>query len=154
MELSAAHTPEWIPTVRELFCEYADAIQIDLCFQEFEKELRELPGKYAPPSGRLYIALENGAAAGCVALRSMDNGVCEMKRLYVRPGHRRLGLGSTLAQAAIRAAQDIGYSAMRLDTLRTMHEAMALYRSLGFVEIPAYYPNPLTLAAYFELKWR
>jgi ribosomal protein S18 acetylase RimI-like enzyme len=154
MNLIAAHQAEYLPLVRELFTEYARAIEIDLCFQSFDRELAELPGKYAPPDGRLFLALENESAAGCVALRKLDVGICEMKRLYVRPAFRGCGLGRRLANETIFAAREIGYDRMRLDTLATMTAAIALYESFGFQRIPAYYDNPSGLVVFMELKLR
>jgi ribosomal protein S18 acetylase RimI-like enzyme len=154
MNLIAAHQAEYLPLVRELFTEYARAIEIDLCFQSFDRELAELPGKYAPPDGRLFLALENESAAGCVALRKLDGSICEMKRLYVRPAFRGCGLGRRLANETIFTAREIGYDRMRLDTLATMTTAIALYESFGFQRIPAYYDNPNEAAVYLELKLR
>ena len=105
MQLVAGHTAEYLPVVRELFVEYAGAIEVDLCFQDFDRELAELPGRYAPPTGRLFLALEAGRAAGCVALRKLDADGCEMKRLYVRPAFRRCGLGRRLANVVIASAR-------------------------------------------------
>ena len=124
--------------IRELFQEYAQSLGIDLEYQGFSNELATLPGKYAPPTGALILAIVNGAAAGCVALRALDSTTLEMKRLYVRPGTRGLGLGKQLVEAAISAARQRGYAELRLDTLATMTPARALYGSLGFVEIAAY----------------
>ena len=149
--LIEAHTSEHTETVRELFKEYADSTGLDLCFQGFERELAELPGAYAPPSGRLFLAIVEGWAAGCVAVRQFAPGVCEMKRLYVRPGYRGLRLGRRLAEASINAAREAGYESMRLDTLHSMTEAHALYRSLGFREIEPYRYNPEGGTLYFEL---
>ncbi len=154
MQLVAGHTPEHLPAVRELFVEYADAIEVDLCFQDFDRELAELPGRYAPPTGRLFLAMEAGLVAGCGALRKLDGGVCEMKRLYVRPLFRRRGLGRRLANAAIASAREVGYKRMRLDTLGSMHAAIALYESLGFQRIAAYYDNPSNGAVFMELTLR
>lgn len=150
-ELLPAHTPEHLADVRALFREYADAIQVDLCFQGFAQELAELPGAYAPPAGRLLLARCDGQLAGCVALRPRDAYICEMKRLYVRPAFRGRDLGRRLATAVIAAARQIGYGRMRLDTLAGMAPAIALYRSLGFVDAPPYYVNPLPGATYMEL---
>ncbi|MSU58127.1 MAG: GNAT family N-acetyltransferase [Pedosphaera sp.] len=152
MQIIAAHAAPHLPTVRELFTEYANSIEIDLCFQSFDRELSELPGKYALPDGRLLLAMENEIPAGCVALRKIDGGVCEMKRLYVRPAFRGRGLGRELANAVVVAAREIGYERMRLDTLSSMTAAIALYESLGFQRIPAYYDNPSGCAVFMELK--
>lgn len=150
-ELIPAHAPEHLGDVRTLFQEYADAIQVNLCFQGFAQELAELPGAYAPPAGRLLLARYDGALAGCVALRLRDPHICEMKRLYVRPAFRGRNLGRRLATAVIDAARQIGYERMRLDTLAPMTAAIVLYRSLGFVAAPPYYANPLPGVTYMEL---
>jgi len=154
MHLVAGHATEHLATVRQLFLEYAAALEVDLCFQDFDRELLELPGRYAPPTGRLILACDGSASAGCVALRGIGAGICEMKRLYVRPPYRRHGLGRTLAGEIIAAAREAYYDRMRLDTLESMHEAIALYESLGFRRIAAYYDNPSSLAVYLELKLR
>lgn len=152
MRIIAAHHPECLPAVRELFTEYASSLDLNLCFQSFDRELAELPGKYAPPDGRLFLAMEDQAATGCVALRKIGEGVCEMKRLYVRPAFRGKSVGRTLADSVITVAREMGYSHMRLDTLSSMKEAVALYVSLGFRRIPAYYDNPSDSAVFMELK--
>lgn len=154
MQLVAGHTTEHLPVVRELFVEYADALEVDLCFQDFARELAELPGRYAPPTGRLFLAMEAGRAAGCVALRKLDGGGCEMKRLYVRPLFRRRGLGRRLANATIASAREAGYERIRLDTLGSMAAAIALYELLGFQRIAAYYDNPSDGAIFMELTLR
>jgi len=154
MQLLAGHHPEFLPTVRTLFREYADVIEVDLCFQDFDRELAGLPGKYAPPTGRLILALEGAEPAGCIALRAIGDGICEMKRLYVRPQFRRQRLGRRLAEAILAAAREEKYELMRLDTLQSMHEAIALYESLGFQRIPAYYNNPISDAVFLELALR
>lgn len=146
--------PERVPVVRALFEEYADALGIDLSFQDFDRELAELPGEYGPPAGRLLLALDGDEPAGCVGLRPFEPGVCEMKRLYVRPPYRGTGLGHRLAEQIVEAGRDAGYERMRLDTLPTMDAARALYGSLGFVEIDAYRPNPIHGTTYFELALR
>jgi len=142
-----------IQTARELFEEYAASLGFDLCFQSFDKELAELPGKYAPPSGRLFLAIEGEQAAGCIAMRQLDEGTSEMKRLYVRPTFRGTGLGRTLTEKLIETACALGYKRMLLDTVPgKMDSAIALYRSLGFTEIEPYYENPVAGALFFELK--
>ena len=153
MKIVDGHGEEHVPAVRALFEEYADSLGVDLGFQDFARELAELPGEYAPPGGRLLLAL-GPEPAGCVGLRPFEPGVCEMKRLYVRPAHRRSGLGRRLAEAIVEAGRDAGYERMRLDTLPTMAAARALYRALGFVEIEAYRPNPIHGTTYFELRLR
>ena len=140
-----------IDEVRSLFVEYERAIGVDLCFQGFAEELATLPGAYAPPRGRILLALLDDEPVGCVALRPVTDDVAEMKRLYVREPARKFGLGHRLARAIVDAARDLGYRAMRLDTLPSMTAAIALYRSLGFVEIPPYRDNPVPGALYFEV---
>ncbi|MCM3900799.1 MAG: GNAT family N-acetyltransferase [Pyrinomonadaceae bacterium] len=152
MKIVQAQSPEAIDRTRELFEEYAAWLGLNLCFQNFEKELAELPGEYVPPAGRLFLAFEGDQISGCVALRALGDGVCEMKRLYVRPEFRGRGLGRQLTEAVINAARQIGYDRMRLDTLPgKMDRAIAMYRSLGFLEIEAYYHNPVAGATFMEL---
>jgi putative acetyltransferase len=151
VQIVDGHVAERVPVIRGLFEEYAESLGIDLSFQGFDHELAELPGDYAPPRGRLLLALDGEKPAGCVALRPFEAGVCEMKRLYVRSPYRGMGLGRILAEQIVEAGRDAGYERMRLDTLPTMAAARALYRSLGFVEIAAYRPNPVHGTTYFEL---
>ena len=152
MELAQAETPEQIEEVRKLLREYEASLGVSLCFQGFERELAALPGEYAPPAGRLLLALEAGQALGCVALRKLDDETCEMKRLYLRPEFRGKGAGRSLALAIIDEARKIGCNKMRLDTLPSMREAIALYESLGFKRIEPYYRNPVPGAVFMELK--
>lgn len=150
MEIVHVRSEAQVAQARELFVEYAASLGVDLCFQNFEQELAQLPGAYAPPDGRLLLAYHHEELAGCVALRPLQSGVCEMKRLYVRPKFRRLGLGRTLAQAVIEEARQLGCRCMRLDTLPSMKEAIVLYRKLGFVEIEPYTHNPVPGALFLE----
>ena len=151
IEIVQAETPERIAEARQLFVEYADSLGFDLAFQGFGEELAGLPGDYAPPRGRLLLAIHDGRPAGCVALRDLGEGICEMKRLYVRPGFRGLQIGHALTLAVIAEAREIGYGRMRLDTVPAMERARALYRSLGFREIPPYRFNPVPGTAFLEL---
>lgn len=138
-----ADSPDEIETARTLFREYETWLGMDLCFQSFEKEVRSLPGKYARPDGRLFLAYINDELAGCIALRKLVDGVCEMKRLFLRQNARGHGLGNQLIEKLIEDAQSIGYSKMRLDTFPPkMGKAVSLYASHGFYEIPPYYDNP------------
>jgi putative acetyltransferase len=153
MRLIQATTPVDIQQVRQLFEEYAAWLGINLCFQNFDKELAGLPGDYAPPSGRLLLAVVGDEVMGCVALRKIGECVGEMKRLYVRPAFRGRGLGRTLTEKVIAEAKQIGYASVRLDTLPAkMDQAIAMYRSLGFREIAAYYQNPVEGATFMELS--
>jgi GNAT superfamily N-acetyltransferase len=151
LRFSDVHPGPDIERVRELFRDYERGLGIDLCFQGFEAELAALPGDYAPPGGRLLLAHVGDAIAGCVALRRLDSEACEMKRLYLRPEFRGHGRGRQLANACIDAARQLGYTRMRLDTLPVMREAITMYRTLGFTDIPPYRPNPVQGALYLEL---
>ena len=152
LRIEAAEGAGDLGHVRELFLEYAASLDIDLCFQDFDGELAALPGAYGPPRGRLFLARVDGRLAGGVGLRPLQADIAEMKRLYVRPEFQGLGLGRRLGEATIGAARGIGYRRMRLDTIANMCAAQALYRYLGFAEIPPYYDNPLEGEVYFELK--
>jgi ribosomal protein S18 acetylase RimI-like enzyme len=153
MPISQAESAGHIEQARTLFQEYAASLGFPLCFQSFDKELAGLPGDYAPPEGRLLLAEHEGKLAGCVALHKLSDGVCEMKRLYVRPEFRGKALGRALAESVIAEARAIGYTQMRLDTVvGKMDSAIALYRELGFREIPPYRENPIAGAIYMELK--
>jgi putative acetyltransferase len=145
-------TAERIPLVRELLAEYAASLGFGLEFQDFGRELRELPWEYERPEGRLLLAVDGDEVAGCVALRKLDEGVCEMKRLYVRPAFRRSGAGRVLAEAVIAEARSAGYERIRLDTVPSMEAARVLYRSLGFVEIEPYRFNPIAGTSFMELR--
>ena len=139
--------------IRALFLEYALGLNFNLCFQNFDRELEELPGPYGLPHGRLILCEVDGRPAGCIAVKPLGSGVCELKRLFVRPEFRRRKLGLKLTQHIIDEARSIGYTVMRLDTIRgTMDNAIALYESVGFREIPAYYHNPIPNAFYMELR--
>jgi putative acetyltransferase len=148
-----AESPAQVALVRELFLEYAQSLGVNLCFQNFEAELAELPGHYAPPGGRLLLAEYKRQLCGCVALHQWEPGVCEMKRLYLRPLFRGKGLGRAIAETIIAEARNIGYRQMRLDTIEPiMKDAVEMYRKLGFREIAPYRPNPIAGAMYMELQ--
>lgn len=147
-----ATTADQIAAARALFREYEADIRIDLCFQSFQEELDTLPGRYAPPRGTILLLVNGEEFVGCVALRPLEDDACEMKRLYVRPSARGTGAGRRLVEAIIREARDRRYRVMRLDTLPgKMDSAIALYRSLGFREIPSYNANPYPGVKFFEL---
>lgn len=145
---------ETLEEVKDLFLEYAQSLNVDLCFQNFEEELNSLPGKYGPPDGVLILALIDDKAAGCVALRKISEDICEMKRLYVRDSYRGFGIGRKLVNTIIENAIKLNYKYMRLDTLPTMKEAQSLYTSMGFYDIEPYVYNPIEGARYMELRLR
>jgi putative acetyltransferase len=152
LRIAEARDAPDITTARLLFEEYAASLGVELCFQDFEEEMATLPGRYAPPDGRLLLARNGSEAAGCVALRRLEPDVCEMKRLYVRAVFRGRGVGRMLIEAVTREARALGYRRMRLDTLPTMSTALALYRQLGFREIPPYGSNPVEGSFFLELQ--
>jgi putative acetyltransferase len=150
--LSQVESTAQVMQARELFREYEKALGISLCFQNFDQELADLPGDYAPPSGRLLLATDEGQLAGCVALHPLEPGICEMKRLYLRPAFRGKGLGRIMVETIIRQARGIGYHRLRLDTIEPlMKDAVRTYRKMGFREIAPYRPNPCEGALYMEL---
>ena len=152
-ELRAAATDEDIRTAREMFTEYAGSLGVDLGFQQFDEEMAELPGKYAPPRGTILLAWSGALGVGCVAVRDLEwPRVAELKRLYVRPEARGWQLGERLSRAAIEFAQAAGYEAIRLDTLPTMGTAQQLYERLGFRDIEPYRFNPIEGSRYLELE--
>jgi putative acetyltransferase len=151
LQIVAVATGDLLNEARILFEEYAASLGIDLDFQNFSDELRRLPGEYVPPAGRLLLAQWHGETAGCIALRQLGDGICEMKRLYVRPRFQGLGIGRSLAEAVINEARTIGYARMRLDTLPSMTRARAMYAALGFRDIAPYRYNPIEGTAFMEL---
>jgi putative acetyltransferase len=153
LTFAQAESPAQIAEAREVFLEYAQSLGFSLCFQNFDKELAGLPGDYAPPEGRLLLAECEGQLAGCVALHKLGPGICEMKRLYLRPQFRGKGLGRALAGRIIAEARQIGYQHMRLDTVEPiMKDAVAMSGKLGFKEVAPSRPNPIAGAIYMELK--
>lgn len=156
IQLITAQSSSELQAAGLIFREYADQLGVDLCFQDFDAELADLPGEYAEPQGALLLALVNGELAGCCALRPLISSdypnACEMKRLYVRKAHRRLGLGRQLAEAILDAARVAGYHHLLLDTLSEMESARALYDDLNFKEIPPYYFNPIAGAHYLKVE--
>jgi len=152
IKIEIAKTGEQIELARALFGEYARSLDFQLCFQDFQSELDSLPGEYASPDGCLLLAFYENNVAGCVAMRKLAEDTCELKRMYIKPAFRRLGLGRQLADTIINKARQAGYRKMRLDTIDTMIEAIDLYRSLGFEEVGRYRYNPIEGARFFELE--
>ena len=156
LQFIVPESAEDLAITREIFTEYAQQLGIDLCFQNFEAELADLPGEYSAPAGALLLALVDGEVAGCCGLRPLDSAsypnAAEMKRLFVRKAFRRFGLGRQLAEAMLDAARVAGYHSVLLDTLDDMESARALYAELGFTEIPPYYHNPLPGAHYLKVN--
>ncbi len=150
-DIRSAVFPEHLDAVQAIFREYADSLDIDLCFQNFEEELAGLPGKYAEPQGRVLLAWQDRQVIGCVAMRPLDATTCEMKRLFVHPAGRGQQLGKRLADAICRSAKEAGYQRILLDTLPTMHAALQIYGALGFKEIAPYTFNPIEGAKYMAL---
>ena len=153
LNITQAESSAQIEAIRKLFLEYGQSLSFSLCFQSFDKELAGLPGDYAPPEGRLLLATHEDVLLGCVALHKLEAGICEMKRLYVRPQFRGKGLGKVLAERVIAEARQVGYKQLRLDTVESeMRAAVAMYRNLGFREIKPYRANPIESALYMELE--
>jgi GNAT superfamily N-acetyltransferase len=152
VQVSPARTPEDIAAVRELFLEYSESLDVDLCFEGFEEEVGTLPGAYRPPSGTLLLARDANGAVGCAGLRRLAAGVAELKRVYVRPRGRGRGTGRRLVEAALDAARVAEYKTIQLDTLPSMTAAIALYATLGFHEILPPGPNPIAGTRYFQRR--
>ena len=150
IDIKAAYND--LENIKLLFNEYTTMLGVNLAFQGYDEEMKNLPGKYALPYGRLYIAYYNNKAAGCIALRKFENDGCEMKRLFVRPEYRHLKIGKKLVDKIIEDARELKYKYMVLDTLSNLHEAVSLYRKSGFQEVEAYYENPLDNVLYFKLE--
>lgn len=147
-----AETKKDYEDAKALFLEYADSLNFNLCFQNFQKEIDDLPAQYSGPDGCIILSCENDKPFGCVAVRKFENDICEMKRLYIPKTHRGRGIGRELAVRIILKAKELGYKKMRLDTLETMTEAISLYKSMGFYEIGKYRENPITEVVYMEKK--
>jgi ribosomal protein S18 acetylase RimI-like enzyme len=151
LEIAPVRSSDDLVEARTLFREYADSLGVALSFQDFEREYAELPGEYVPPRGELLLARWDGAVAGCVALRPLESGICEMKRLYLRDAYRGRGIGRALADAIVSVARARRYASMRLDSLPSMESAIGLYRAMGFREIPPYRTNPIAGTRFMEL---
>jgi len=155
IEIGPARTAAEIETAKALAGEYAASLGFDLGYQDFSAEMADFPGKYAPPMGALLLGRLDGAVMGMVALRDLGQGIAEMKRLYVRPAARGSGIGAALAGAVVDVGRELGYRAMRLDTVPGEHDrAIALYRRMGFREIVPYYESPIPGTLYFQLDYR
>jgi putative acetyltransferase len=142
---------EELNIIRQLFADYQEELNEDLCFQRFDDELENPLKKYSPPKGGLFLAYWNNEIAGCIALQDIEDGNCEMKRLYVKPNFRQHKIGEALAVRSIRAAKELGYTVMKLDTLQKLQPAIRLYKKLGFIETTAYYQNPIAGVVYMEI---
>lgn len=154
VEIVRAHTDDQILKAKRLFQEYAESLGFDLGFQGFDKEMDSFPAQYSPPAGALFLARSETHPIGCVGVRFLEEGICEMKRLYVRPAFRGSNAGRELSEAAIQTGKTLGYERMRLDTISSMAIANRLYKQLGFIEIEPYRHNPLEGAIYLELNLR
>lgn len=152
MEIKELENYEATQSIKEIFLEYSQFLNVDLCFQGFEQELADLKKLYAPSSGCILVAEEGETLVGAVALKKIGEGICEMKRLYVRPAFRKYGIGRALVQLLIEKAKEKGYQTMKLDTLDSLKPAIALYQSFGFQETTAYYHNPLPNVVYMEMS--
>jgi ribosomal protein S18 acetylase RimI-like enzyme len=151
LSITPARTPEDLATIRAFFTAYASSLPIDLAFQSFQVELDSLPGRYSVPDGEILLAYANFKPVGCIALRPLSGECCEMKRLYVAPEGRGMGVGRALVQTIVKLAVEKGYAEMKLDTLSSMEPALALYRSVGFVDIGAYYETPILETVFMSL---
>jgi len=152
IKIVEANTKEFIENAKELIREYAQSLEFDLGFQDFDKEMENFPEQYTLPQGCLYVAMDENQPIGCVAIRDLGQGICEMKRLYVKPYFRGLKAGKLLAEVVIKAARNMGYDYMRLDTVPSMKHANILYNNLGFKQIAPYRFNPIEGATFFELS--
>jgi putative acetyltransferase len=152
IKIVEANTKKWVEQAKALIQEYAESLEFDLKFQDFDKEMSGFPEQYASPRGCLYIAMDENQPVGCVALRELGDGICEMKRLYVIPDYRGRNIGRLLAETVIQAAGKLGYDRMRLDTIPSMKQANVLYKVLGFKKIASYRFNPIDGATFFELN--
>ena len=152
LEIIPAHEEPLLSEIRVLFREYGESLGFHLCFQDFDREMAELPGRYSPPDGRLLIAKWSGRVAGCVAMKRLGPDVCEMKRFYVRSGFRGKGIGQAVAKAILDESRIAGYSCMRLDTVPSMQSAIRIYEALGFKDIEPYVYNPISGVRYLELR--